>query len=274
MQITSADFFSQFLWTTPDETLKVFDNPLFDAHHGFLHFLHFEKIDVAALPTLELPDTVLFPDELLVMSAPGSLLQRVEQLNTVALWADRPPEALVKFRAPGGPRKDEVFTLGTVCVVRGHGSAASLSVLTQSRAVSDQKQDERLCRNPVYSVFDCCADFAEARENFVKLVRQSPGIDGVQGGLLLDMMDQLALVGRYYVQTIRRQLPQLRHAGGGGAGVGGGGVPRRGRRLHRGQPDPAYTEPEGFRLPAAAVVRHSRSGRTRTGAQRVHGGCA
>ena len=86
MQIIEADFFSQLLGrATLDEIRKLFDNQPFDEH------LHFEKIDVSALPTLELPDTVLFPDELLTMSTTGSLLQRVEELNTVVLWKDRPP---------------------------------------------------------------------------------------------------------------------------------------------------------------------------------------
>ena len=74
-----------------------------------------------------------------------------------------------------------------------------MHVLTHARVVSDQRQDE-LCRNPVHSIFGCCDAFAEARDNFVKLVRQFPGIDGVQGSLLLDTMDELELVGRYYVK--------------------------------------------------------------------------
>ena len=196
MQIIEADFFSQLLcWQTTDELRELFDHQLFDEQLGFLHFLGVEKIDVSALPTLELPDTVLFPDESLMMSRTGPLLQRVKELDTVVLLEDL-PVAIVKFSSR---RKEddvpvEVCTLGTVRAT----ADARLHVLTHARVVSDQSQDERLGRNPVHSVFGFCADFAKARDNFVKLVRQFPGIDGVQGSLMLDQMDEIEWVGRYY----------------------------------------------------------------------------
>ena len=71
MQIRDSDFFSQLVsWigsgsATPmlEELGDQFAGPDFDGERDVMHYLGEESIDVSSLPTLELPDTVLFPDE-------------------------------------------------------------------------------------------------------------------------------------------------------------------------------------------------------------------
>ncbi|MCY4633170.1 MAG: hypothetical protein OXG04_01455 [Acidobacteria bacterium] len=55
-------------------------------------------------------------------------------------------------------------------------------------------QHEPPGRNAAYPVFGACADFPELRENFVKLIRQSPGIDAVPGSNLLYTLEAIEQV--------------------------------------------------------------------------------
>ena len=171
-----------------------------------MHYLGEEPIDVSSLPTLELPDTVLFPDEsvTLTVSQTDPLLQIVEQGGVMVKLGDGPPATFVKFRSCfSSPRDDgvasPVCTLGTVRVNPRYGPGeASLYVLAYARLSSDQDKKDPLCRNPAHFVFGACSDFPELRENFVKLIHQSPGIDAVPGSNLLDRLEAIEEVGREY----------------------------------------------------------------------------
>ena len=157
---------------------------------------------VSELPTFELPDTVLFPDQTvtLTVSRTDPLFRLVEQGRVTVRLGDE-PATLIKFRSRfSQPREDDgvpgpVCTLGTVRVTARHRSEAILSVLTYAR-VSDQ--GSRPGRNPVHPIFDACADFPELRENFVKLIYQFPGLDAVSGSHLLDTLEAIEQVGREY----------------------------------------------------------------------------
>ena len=224
MQIRQPDFFSKLIcWAesrsatpTMDELGEWFAGRDFDEQPDVMHDLGDEPIDVSALPTLELPDTVLFPDELamLTMSRTDPLLRSVEQGGTVVRLGDEPPATVVKFRPrPSQGREDDrvpgaVCTLGTVTITARYGPAeASLLVLTYARVVRDQGKGDPLSRNPTYPVFDTCADFPELRENFVKLIHQSPGIDAVPGSNLLDTLEAIEQVGREYDDWCDELLP-------------------------------------------------------------------
>ena len=217
MQIRDSSFFSQLLcWAGPgsatptlEELGEFFADPDFDEQRDVMHplgDLGDEPMDVASLPAFELPDTVLFPDEsvTLTVSRTDPLLRLVEQGGAAVRLGDEPPAPLVKFR-PGfnQPREDDgvpgaVCTLGTVRVTARYGSGeASLHALTYAR-VSDQGKYDLPGRNPMYPVFCACADFPELRENFVKLIHQSPGLDAVPGSNLLDTLEAIEQVGREY----------------------------------------------------------------------------
>ena len=192
---------------TLEELGDLFADPDFDEQRDVMNPLGDEPIDVSSLPTLELPDTVLFPDEstTLTVSRTDPLLRLVEQGGAVVRLGDEPPATVVKFRPRfSEPREDDGApgagcTLGTVSVIGRYGPAeASLHVLTCARAINDQDKDDPPGRNPVYPVFDSCADFPELRENFVKLFGQSPGIDAVPGSNLLDTLEAIEQVGREY----------------------------------------------------------------------------
>ena len=55
---------------------------------------------MSAVPTLELPDTVLFPDEnlTLTVSRTDPLLQLIAQADALVPQGDEPPIPIVKFR--------------------------------------------------------------------------------------------------------------------------------------------------------------------------------
>ena len=136
-------------------------------------------------------------------------------------WGDEPPATVVKFRPrfsqpcedDGGP--SEVCTLGTVSVTARYGpGVASLSVLTCARVVGDQGKGDPPGRNPAYPVFGACADFPELRENFVKLIRQSPGLDAVPGSNLLDTLEAIEQVGREYDERFPDEPEEWKDAGG------------------------------------------------------------
>ena len=215
MQIWDSSFFSQLIcWaesgsaTPEEEELRhVFARPEFNEQRDAMHYQGDEPIDVSSLPTLELPDTVLFPDESVTLrvSQTDPLLEIVEQGGAVVRLGNVPPATVVKFRARSSqPREDDgvpgaVCTLGTVYVNARYGPGeARLYVLAYARLISDQDKEEAPGRNPAYPVFSPCADFPELRENFVKLIHQSPGIDGVPGSNLLDRLEAIEEVGREY----------------------------------------------------------------------------
>ena len=187
---------------------EMFADPEFnelDVMHFLGDFRH-EPLDLSALPTLDLPDTVLFPDQSVTptVSRTDPLLRLVEQGGPAVRLGDGPLATFVKFRARfsqphgDGGVSGAVCTLGTVSVYPRHDfGEANLAVLAYAR-VSDPDTRERPWRNPAYSVFAPCADFPELRENFVKLIRHSPGLDAVPGGNLLDELEAIDQVGRVY----------------------------------------------------------------------------
>ena len=96
-----------------------------------------------------------------------------------------------------------------------------------ARVISDQGRDDPPGRNPAYPVFGACADFPELRQNFVKLIRQSPGIDAVPGSNLLDTLEAIEQVGREYDGCRNERLPDEP----GGREDGGNEAPERPMRF-------------------------------------------
>ena len=240
MQIRDSLFFSQLVVSlrseaaTADlESLRaMLADPDFDQQRDVLNPLGNEPMDVSAVPTLELPDTVLFPDEFvqLTVSRTDPLLQLIAQADAVAPQGDQPPMPIVKFRPaivgqddrpptavvrfrPGSSRSreddrapGEVCTLGTVSVNPRYDGDVSLDVLTCARVIGDEGTDDLPARNPAYPVFGACADYPGLRENFVKLIEQSRGLDAVPGSNLLDTLEAIDRVGREY-DNCREPLP-------------------------------------------------------------------
>ena len=76
MQIRDSFFFSQLIcWAesgsatpTLEGLGEFFAEPDFDEQLDVMNPLGDEPLDVSSLPTLELPDTVLFPDECVTLS--------------------------------------------------------------------------------------------------------------------------------------------------------------------------------------------------------------
>ena len=240
MQIRDSLFFSQLVVGLRSqsaaadlESLRAaFADPHFDQQRDILNPLGNEPVDVSATPTLELPDTVLFPDEFvqLTVSRTDPLLQLIAEAGAVAPRGDQPPTLIRKFRPaivgqdapppatvvrfrPGSsrPRQDDrapgaVCTIGTVSVAPRYDGDVGLDVMTCARVIGDQSTDDRPGRNPSYPVFGASADFPELRANFVKLIEQSPGLDAVPGGNLLDTLEVMDRVGREY-DRYREPLP-------------------------------------------------------------------
>ena len=232
MEIRDSLFFSQLVVSLRSETAAAeleslratFADPHFDQQRDVLNPLGNEPIDVSAVPTLELPDTVLFPDEFvqLTVSRTDSLLQLIAQAGAAAPQGDRPstpivksrpaivgqdappPTTVVRFRPGSGRSREDggapgwVGTIGTVSVNPRYDGDVSLDVLTCARVIGDQRADDLPRRNPAYPVFGPCADFPELREDFVKLIEQSPGLDAVPGSNLLDTLEAIDRVGREY----------------------------------------------------------------------------
>ena len=237
-----------------EELGEMFADPEFEEQLDVMHPLdefREEPMDLSALPILELPDTILFPDQAvtLMVSQTDPLLRLVEQSGAALQMEGRPPAIFVKFRPRfTRPREDDgvpgaVCTLGTVSVYPRYDSGeATLGVLAYAR-VSDEDKHDWPWRNPAYSVFGPCADFPELRENFVKLIRRSPGLDAVPGSNLLDELDAIEQVGRVYDQVRCDELfwDETGRPGGWRERCAGAAraVSRRGGRLHRSQPDPA-----------------------------------
>ena len=232
MQIRDSLFFSQLVVGLRSESAAAdlaslrarFADPHFDQQRDILNPLGNEPVDVSAALTLELPDTVLFPDEFvqLTVSRTDPLLQLIAQAGAAAPRGGQPstprvkyvpalvgqdawpPTTVVKFR-PGSSRSREddgapggVCTLGTVSVAPRYDGDVSLDVMTCARVIGDQGTDDPPGRNPSYPVFGACADFPELRTNFVKLIEQSPGVDAVPGSNLLDALEVIDRVGREY----------------------------------------------------------------------------
>ena len=232
MQIRDSLFFSQLVVSLRSESAAadleslraMFADPHFDEQRDILNPLGDEPVDVSAAPILELPDTVLFPDELvqLTVTRTDPLLQLIAQAGAAVPQGDRPSTPIVKYRPaivgqdapppttvvrfrPGSSRSREdggapggVGTIGTVSVNPRYDGDVSLDVLTCARMIGDQSTDDLPGRNPAYPVFGACADFPELRENFVKLIEQSPGLDAVPGSNLLDTLEAIDRVGREY----------------------------------------------------------------------------
>ena len=220
MEIRESYFFNELIcwagWGSApprlEELRDLFADPGFDAQLEALPplgDLGDWPMRVSALPTFELPDTVLFPDQTvtLTVSQKDPLFRLVKQGRAAVRLGDE-PATLIKFRSRfSQPREDDgvpaaVCTLGTVRVTARHGSEANLYVLTYAR-VSDQ--GNRPGRNPVHPIFGACADFPELRENFVKLIYQSPGLDAVSGSNLLDTLEAIEQVGREYDEHVGRE---------------------------------------------------------------------
>ena len=236
MEIRDSHFFTQLAhWAgsgtaSPrlEELGEMFADPEFDeldVMHPLGDFRH-EPMDLSTLPTLELPDTVLFPDQAMTVtvSRTDPLLGLVEQGGATVQLGDGPPATFVKFRLRlSQPREDggapgAACTLGTVRVYPRHEfGEANLAVLAYAR-VSEPGVRERPGRNPAYSVFGPCADFPELRENFVKLVHESPGLDAVPGSNLLDELEAIDQVGHVYDQVryddLFRDEPEDQEDGG------------------------------------------------------------
>ena len=240
MQIRDSLFFSQLVVGLRSQSAAAdlellraaFADPHFDQQRDILNPLGNEPVDVSATPTLELPDTVLFPDEFvqLTVSRTDPLLQLITEAGAVAPRGDQPPTLIRKLRPaivgqdapppatvvrfrPGSsrPRQDDrapgaVCTIGTVSVAPRYDGDVGLDVMTCARVIGDQSTDDRPGRNPSYPVFGASADFPELRANFVKLIEQSPGLDAVPGSNLLDTLEVMDRVGREY-DRYREPLP-------------------------------------------------------------------
>ena len=229
MQIRDSLFLSQLVVSFRSQSAAAdlraaFAHPHFDEQRDILNPLGNEPVDVSASPTLELPDTVLFPDEFvqLTVSRTDPLLQLIAEAEAVAPRGDRPPTLIRKFRPaivgqdapppetvvrfrPGSSRpcQDDsapgaVCTIGTVSVAPRYDGDVGLDVITCARVIGDHGTDDRPGRNPSYPVFGACADFPELRANFVKLIEQSPGLDAVPGSNLLDTLEAIDGIGREY----------------------------------------------------------------------------
>ena len=106
MQIRDSDFFSQLAcWAGAgsaepalEELGELFADRRFNERRGVMHYLGEEPIDVSSLPTLDLPDTVLFPDECatLTVSRTDPLLRLVELGDAVVQLGDAPPATMLR----------------------------------------------------------------------------------------------------------------------------------------------------------------------------------
>ena len=260
MQIRDSLFFSQLVVNFRSqsaaadlESLRAaFADPRFDQQRDILNPLGNEPVDVSATPTLELPDTVLFPDEFvqLTVSRTDPLLQLIAEAGAVVPRGDQPPTLIRKYRPaivgqdapppatvvrfrPGSrrPRQDDrtpgaVCTIGTVSVAPRFDGDVGLDVMTCARVIGDQSTDDRPGRNPSYPVFGASADFPKLRANFVKLIEQSPGLDAVPGSNLLDTLEVMDRVGREY-DRCREPLPHDEPEGRDDDGHEAPGRPRR-----------------------------------------------
>ena len=84
-----------------------------------MHPLGDEPVDVSALPTIKLPDTVLFPDEWakLTVSRTDPLFRLVEQGGTAVRLGVERPATVVKFRARFSRPRDDDAVSGDICTL-------------------------------------------------------------------------------------------------------------------------------------------------------------
>ena len=149
-----------------------------------------ERLDVSRLPTLELPDAVLFPNEVvrLAVGRTDPLVRTLEQAG------DSPFKSkLVKFGSGfDQPPNDDGGMPGRICTLgRARFSPRSgLLVLPFARVFSDRTGDLPR-RNPAYPVFGACASYPEVRGRLAKLIRRSPGIDADAGVDILDHLEAI-----------------------------------------------------------------------------------
>ncbi len=232
MQIRDSLFFSQLVVSLRSkdvaaelESLRAtLADPHFDQQRDILNPLCDEPMDVSAAPTLELPDTVLFPDEfvMLTVSRTDPLLQLIAQADAAVPQAgrsrkpvvkyrpavvgqdDRPLTTVVKFRLGSSRSREDdrgdraLHTIGTVSVNPRYDGDVSLDVLTCARVIGDRGAADPPGRNPAYPVFGACDGYLELRGNFVKLIEQSRSLDAVPASNLLDTLEAIDRVGREY----------------------------------------------------------------------------
>ncbi len=101
-----SDFFSQLAcWAGAgsaepalEELGELFAERRFNERRGVMHYLDEEPIDVSSLPTPDLRDTVLFPDECATLSVSRTdpLLRLVELGDAVVQLGDGPPATMLR----------------------------------------------------------------------------------------------------------------------------------------------------------------------------------
>ncbi len=156
-----------------------------------------EEFDVSGLPTLELPDAVLFPNEAVVLDA-----SRTDPLvRLVAPGGGRAaPRSPFKARAvkvrcrPPGRDGDvpEVCTLGRMQFCKQ--PRAGLRVRALARVFGDQGRGP-VRRNPAHPVFSPRRDYSEVSGNFRKLIGETPAGDVEAGVAMLDKLAEIERLG-------------------------------------------------------------------------------
>lgn len=155
-----------------------------------------EEFDMSELPTLELPDTVLFPNEAVVLDASRTdpLVRLVDPGGgRVAPRSPFEPRAVkVRCRQPGrdGDVPGKVCTLGRMQFCKE--PRAGLRVRALARVLGDRGRG-LVGRNPAHPVFSPRRDYSEVSGNFRKLISETPGGD-VEAGVA--MLDKLAAIER------------------------------------------------------------------------------
>jgi len=153
--------------------------------------------DVSRLPTLDLPDMVLFPGESVTLAVtPTDPLARLVEQAGGRSSPDLPGSRVFKFRCRFDPPAHgdagvpgRVCTLGTAA---GFPEPSLVTLRLLARAVGDQGGASP-GPNPAYPVFGRCADYQGVRDNFVKLLERSPGTDAVAAADLLDVLEAIEL---------------------------------------------------------------------------------
>ncbi len=170
-----------------------------------------DRFDASELPTLELPDAVLFPNELVTLAA-----SRTDPLVWALEQAGAPPfeSTIVKLHGGSGrPTGDGGGAGGEVCTLSRARFAeeprAGLLLQPLARVYGD-RAGHLSGRNPAYPVFGPCPHYPQFRRNFVELIRRSPGLD-IDAGI--DVLDRLVAIER----LARRDDPRVAPAAGAAA---------------------------------------------------------
>ena len=168
-----------------------------------------EEFDVSGLPTLELPDAVLFPNEAVVLDASRTdpLVRLVDpgggRVAPRSPFKPRVVKVRCRFdRQPGQEGQDgdvpgKVCTLGRMQFYKQ--PRAGLRVRALARVFGDQGRGP-VRRNPAHPVFSTRRDYPEVSGNFRKLLSETPGGD-VEAGVA--MLDKLAEIERLGPETKR-----------------------------------------------------------------------